>query len=579
MKHISLFLLLLLSLILSHKIESTHFRGGSISLRPVDSNGTYIIVEFSTYFAWRRDFDKTTHCDDQMIVNRTKFAPSLSIICDSGCSQPNEIIGDTSIACSSYSETDNWSLGQNLFNYSLPANRSVEISFKGSFWIELAQLEKDRHNAHWELRAKFTTTTRNDTMRLNTSPITMIPPIIRVQLGRKHSIKIPTADLDDDLVKCRWSQSNECGSICQTIKNANLNSNCTLEFDATDARLGWYAVAIQIEDFKSLEETQPLSSIPIQFLILVEDGLNGVECKEEPRIIEPLDTCYVGQIGVAVKKVVIARSDCDNVGIKEIQVLGPMGSLKSKTYKLNNSQNSQLWFSNISWTPFNKGVYLICVSAIDSNMLKSNLSCFTIIVDVLKPHAVFGTQQPLNVVDSRVKSNDFSVYFDSFSIQKPFLRAAFIRLYSDETSKELTKLNTKESKLIHINMNQLKFNFNFSFMDEEWYYVLMDNGVVVGDDQCRPGSEHISDKTFWRFKFSKKLVSANKELAMSTSTSMTSRRLSDIKWLFDSKQCDLLSFITVLVSLSFFIVLAHLVIFLYVFCVFNKNKLEDHIKK
>lgn len=543
------------------RVFSTHFRGGSISIRPIEANDHNVTVEFSTYFAWRRDYDSSTFCDDLMIGNKSRFAPNLNIFCDKGCFQQNEIIGNTSIVCTSYSETDNWSLGQNTFNYTLPKNSSVELSFKGNFWIELVSLGTDRHNAHWEIRAKYNTTIRNDTNRLNTSPITLIPPIIRVQIGKKHTIKIPTADLDDDLVKCRWSDSanKECASICHSIKNANLSSNCILEFDATNASIGWYAVAIQIEDFKSSDQL-PLSSIPIQFLILVEETKHKI-CLEQPKIIEPLDTCYVGQLNVPVNKVVIARSDCENITIKEIQVLGPMGALKSKSFKLNDSQNNELWYSNISWTPTKKGVYLICVAAIDSNLLKSNLSCFTILIDVLKPQLIIGTQTPNQLVDSNLKFDYFKIQFGSYSIQKPVFNSAFIRLFSDDNV-ELDKLNTKEPNVIKINMNEIMFKFNYNFSENKWYYILLDSGIVVGDDNCRPGSEEMKMSSVWRFKF---IV---KQLFSIESTT----KKGDITWLFDSKQCDFLNFITILACFSLFIIMIHTLLFACCFSSFSTNK-------
>ncbi len=71
--------------------------------------------------------------------------------------------------------------------------------------------------------------------------------------------------MKDDLVKCRWSQAehNECASICQSLKNiAELNSEeCNLKFNAVNATLGWYGVAIQIEDFNKLNNSMPMSSV------------------------------------------------------------------------------------------------------------------------------------------------------------------------------------------------------------------------------------------------------------------------------------------------------------------------------
>jgi hypothetical protein len=57
--------------------------------------------------------------------------------------------------------------------------------------------------------------------------------------------------------------------ICKLLPNSVLESDCRLSFDPRKMKIGWYAVAIQIEDFINQTDTTPLSSVPIQFLINV----------------------------------------------------------------------------------------------------------------------------------------------------------------------------------------------------------------------------------------------------------------------------------------------------------------------
>ena len=46
--------------------------------------------------------------------------------------------------------------------------------------------------------------------------------------------------------------------------------NCRLTYFANGS-LGWYAVAIQVEDFISASSTVAMSSVPVQFLVLVQN--------------------------------------------------------------------------------------------------------------------------------------------------------------------------------------------------------------------------------------------------------------------------------------------------------------------
>jgi hypothetical protein len=59
-------------------------------------------------------------------------------------------------------------------------------------------------------------------------------------------------------------------AICKTVPFATLNStSCSLIFDLTSATSlmsGLYGAALQIEDFYTSLDPNPISSVPLQFL-------------------------------------------------------------------------------------------------------------------------------------------------------------------------------------------------------------------------------------------------------------------------------------------------------------------------
>ena len=57
---------------------------------------------------------------------------------------------------------------------------------------------------------------------------------------------------------------------------------CVLRYEAT-GRTGWYAVALQIEDFASATDLIPLSSVPVQFLVLVR--ISSDPCSSRPEFV------------------------------------------------------------------------------------------------------------------------------------------------------------------------------------------------------------------------------------------------------------------------------------------------------
>ena len=115
----------------------SHFRGGSISFRPLRRSGQLVHGQFQTSFSWRRGYGTMTSCDQTIIDKRALFGPILDITCEVGCEAPSQVIGNTSIICTSFSAQDDWSFGQNSFEYVLKSDTYYEVSFIGGYWVEL----------------------------------------------------------------------------------------------------------------------------------------------------------------------------------------------------------------------------------------------------------------------------------------------------------------------------------------------------------------------------------------------------------------------------------------------------------
>jgi len=65
---------------------------------------------------------------------------------------------------------------------------------------------------YWEVRHKLDATVRNDTGQINSSPVTLMSPIVQLPNGIQYTINVPSTDPDNDVVNCRWAvQANgEC---------------------------------------------------------------------------------------------------------------------------------------------------------------------------------------------------------------------------------------------------------------------------------------------------------------------------------------------------------------------------------
>lgn len=83
---------------------------------------------------------------------------------------------------------------------------------------------------------------------------------------------------------------------------------CTLTYRAVD-RIGWYAVAIQVEDFVDRAATSPLSSIPVQFLVVVAVSANE-SCAQKLEFIPPTpeeNACIGVELGTVFNGAVVVR--------------------------------------------------------------------------------------------------------------------------------------------------------------------------------------------------------------------------------------------------------------------------------
>ena len=70
--------------------------------------------------------------------------------------------------------------------------------------------------------------------------------------------------------------------LCMYLNILSLQRKCQLKYEAIGSN-GWYAVALQIEDFASPTATVPLSSVPVQFLVLVFSS--NEPCSQKPEFV------------------------------------------------------------------------------------------------------------------------------------------------------------------------------------------------------------------------------------------------------------------------------------------------------
>ncbi|XP_076071097.1 adhesion G protein-coupled receptor B1-like [Mytilus galloprovincialis] len=363
-------------LFLIKNMESYHFRGGVITWK-------YIYREHKvavTYKVSYRPIYKYHECTEQQLLNGNLIEGEGHLTCYSGCNSTIPM----SYFCTDYSIDEDYTIGERTVY--IPSNETYDkillFGYEDCCWIDL--VESGSSKAIFML-TEADLTIRSDTGMINTSPISAMQPVVRVKQGCSYSIHIQVDDEDGDMVKCRWANDDivdECGGVCNGLNGSVLNTEtCILSYNATGST-GWYAVALQIEDFAFQIGTYPLSSVSLQFLIFVYSSTEM--CDNKPLIDTSTD-----QDGAVIfilpnttyYKTIIASTTSNNSKISEINTVSPIGMVKSSLLKYGSFEDK--WYVNVTWTTRETdiGSHIFCYTAFDSTRQASDQICLTLKVN------------------------------------------------------------------------------------------------------------------------------------------------------------------------------------------------------
>ena len=278
-------------------------------------------------------------------------------------------------------------------------------------------------------------------------------PIVEVQVGRVHVIRIPMADSDGDPIECRWGQSKgECGTICTPI--GVLHSNpCELTYNAT--KIGYHAVALTIEDFDSNHTV--LSSIPLQFLIHIVNRTTESNCTEFPVYIGELseDSCIAVQSNETFRTRIPIYISCEDptITLKDILTVSPAGLIKGNIIR--DESNRSLYTIPIEWTPQSDqyGVHQFCFTPVDSEQRSGSQVCLTFQVDVDRPKLINRTPIGLVSADQSV----WTIKTDRDIIKPKRSNGIYIRFFKRSTNEEVYRIDVNNSTNVFYQSREIQF--------------------------------------------------------------------------------------------------------------------------
>ena len=83
---------------------------------------------------------------------------------------------------------------------------SFPTSYSGCCWISLSHYAG---STDWKVETAINLVPRSDNGKINSSPVTRSPAIVRFPGGCRQSFRIPVEDPDGDTVKCRFATYSE----------------------------------------------------------------------------------------------------------------------------------------------------------------------------------------------------------------------------------------------------------------------------------------------------------------------------------------------------------------------------------
>ncbi|CAF1288487.1 unnamed protein product [Adineta steineri] len=498
-------------------LDGTHFRGGIISWRPLNStvqgNFTTILLH-QRYFWWRNysGFPRPLCTEANVVAQTPIIVPSAVLNCMKNCASSNfssaGILANMITSdCDPNPFIESWG-GELYTNVTLPLTTDITIGYNSSQWLTTLYAGK---SSPWSIVNRLNLAPRPDGY-INSSPVTTTLPCILYQRNVSiiHVVQMSDNDYGDYLL-CRWSNSNqtynydqvdECGGVCSAMPNLTttlFGPNCTLTFTLPVAKV-YYACALQIEDYYTNSSLEPMSSVPIQFLFYAYDIPVGA-CGTAPSIIgvRPNRACIGVPVGVQLNETVEIQTYCPGQTIIDLVTSSPYGMQHSAI----SNPSPGLWIMTLTWTPVSDqiGPQGFCAGAIDNSGLQSAPWCITYLVgyespNLIHPTLVQGSASPIGTVFSN--QSLFSIQATS-AVGRPTRNGTNICFHLDTTNASVLCYDAGYSPNVIYTGYTIVIVTDITWTPGQSYYVTMDDGFASGSVFCHAESAAITDKTFWRF--------------------------------------------------------------------------------
>ncbi|CAF1361587.1 unnamed protein product [Adineta ricciae] len=480
-------------------INGSHFRGGIISWRPLNSTPSgstarillhqrYFFDRMATYFN-----PYPSRCTEAFVTGESPIPVIGTMDCLANC--PTSTYSPISIAvnttdCNTLTILSSWG-GERYDPVILPLTTVITIGYTGNAW--LGALYNDT-NGWWAVVNRLNLALRPDGY-INSSPVTTTLPVVLYSINVQIVHTIQMADNDGtDILQCRRANSNSLGNFNQV--------------DECEANI-YYACAVQIEDYYNSAATNPMSSVPIQFLFYGYIPSNTA-CSQRPQIIgdRPNRACIGVPIGIQLNETVIVQTYCPGQTIVDFITSSPLGMMHSPIIQT----GAFLYTMTLTWTPIanQAGPQGFCAGAVDNSNLQSDPWCITYLVDytspdLIRPTVVQGSASPVGTVFAN--QSMFSIQATSL-VGRPTRNGTNVCFNDAATNNTVFCYDAGYSANVIYTGYTIVIITNYTWTPGAFYYITMDSGFASGSVFCHAESTPIRDKTFWTFNIWNPAVSS-----------------------------------------------------------------------
>ncbi|CAF2983110.1 unnamed protein product [Rotaria socialis] len=528
-------ILFFLSLLYSSLAD--HYKGGSISWRPVSpyslSSPVQVVITYRDSWALSRYACNDTTINKFLTYNDTQNATAASITCISSstaCTASNFTAISSKLYCTDFSTAFDVSTGSYYSKQNLALNSVIDIASRGASWSSEILM-----NA-WSLVSHMDLTPISG--KINSSPVSGSLPVIQFFVNELRVIQILASDWDSgQVVRCRWSyqsSTDECGSACFDLPNASLSPiDCAITWTgvlrsadvANGLNQSTYVVAVTVEDFVNASSTTPLSSVPHQLLVQVSYKPAGA-CAFRPTINSFLlrnRACFAWSVGsrLSLSFYGYISTSCYNHSIVAFVSSTPFNVNKTSFYQYTNFT----WVATISWTPTSDQVGLvpICAASVDDYGQASDQNCVMIAVgatgfSILTPTFVQGTASPLGTTLST--QTRFSIQA-TLPLRRTKLNNTFIYIRGYDVGYYKTIDCKYSGDVYFVNKTLIFFVRNPSWTLGRTYYVDLGYGVATADQYCGTETSYLNGYYYWRFTIWNPQMSSTTTPPPTTTTATT----------------------------------------------------------